>query len=397
MHISFIIHTLVVQQFKIEIMQYEYPDYINKFIEGCFDKIIKPTILPTPLKWQLTEGEEKLLQNGQILLDKNPFPLALMSYKGQCFEMSFSYGLILSMAEIINLSYQVGFFDSLLNEKKESLLVNNDQYGNNTFLMDYSYLTNDYNDTNYLCVDFPNTENGMSLCSLLLDYSLAFICLHERSHIFRGHWDYLDSKKTNIIFEAVCESKIIKLQKEFKPTDLVLAFTGEQIERQAIEMDADYWALVELISRNTQESYNWVYTLPFIKEKKDVIYLTCFAISLVFLLFKRYQFKNAIFNPHSPDPSLRLLQIRNSILNFDCLDDTEMVNGEAGVMDALHLSDYLYSAYNGLINSSKIFRYNGDNDENNIWGENAMSIYSTIKTSQINIKQRLKEYEKRWS
>ena len=290
--------------------------------------------------------------------------------------------------------------------QKQDLRFMKEQLENNTFLLDYSYLldfSNDYLLNESFCTPVPDSETDFAFVWLLLDYALAFICLHERAHILRGHWDYLKKELlTDEITEVLSLKDILKkqtgipnLQKEFKPTDDILAFTGEQLQRQALELDADYWAFIELIARNTQKSYEWVYDYPFIKSKKDIVFLSSCAVSFVFLLSKRNQIVNNYFDPNSPDPSLRLYQIVDILANHLDISKEEAEKGIHGVHEILRLADYLHEKY-GIIHSSKVFRFHGDDFEGSVWGENALSFYYASTERLNSMRPKLNKYERRW-
>ncbi|MBI9069176.1 MAG: hypothetical protein JEZ09_17905 [Salinivirgaceae bacterium] len=390
-------------------MKNDYPDSINGLIEQCFNTIIKPSILPDPLKWTNKKALIELAELSEICIDKNPCPSSKILFKEKFYSLHFSYGQILSLFEIINLSYNVGLFEPMLNRgitQTPNLRFKKEQVKNNTFLLDYSYLLNlpsDYAFNEAFCTEVPHSEIDFAFVWLLFDYALAFICLHERAHILRGHWDYLKNELNTVEINEILslkdllkkQSGIHNLQKEFSPTDNILVYTGEQHQRQALESDADYWAFIELIARNTQKTYEWVYDYPFIKSKSDIIFLSSCAVSFVFLLSKRNQTVNNYFDPNSLDPSLRLYQVIDILENHLGLLKNEAERGIHGVYEILRLTDYLHDTF-GIINSSKIFRFYGDNLESTIWGENALSYYdATIKKINV-MRPKLKKYESRW-
>jgi len=390
-------------------MRKDYPDSINGLIEQCFNTIIKPTIFPDPLKWTNEKALMELAELSEICIDKNPCPSSKILFKEKSYSLHFSYGQILSLFEIINLSYNVGLFESMLNSgitQTPNLRFKKEQVKNNTFFLDYSYLlnlSNDYDFNESFCTAVPESKNDFAFVWLLLDYALAFICLHERAHIFRGHWDYLKKDLNTVeITEVLSLKDILKkqsgirdVQKEFNSTDIILAYTGEQLQRQALESDADHWAFIELIARNTQKSYEWVYDYPFIKSKKDIIFLSSCAVSFVFLLTKRNQIENKYFDPNSLDPSLRLYQIIDILANHLDLLKGEAEKGIQGVHEILRLADYLHDTY-GIIHSSKVFRFYGDSLEGTIWGENALSYYNVTIEKINSMRPKLKEYASRW-
>lgn len=391
-------------------MQQDYPDSINEFIERCFKTIISPTILPDPLKWTNEKALIELAAGSKISIDKTPFLSSKLEFKENTYSLHFSYGQILSLFEIINLAYSVGLFEPMLNKgitQTPELLFRKEQVKTKSILLDYSYLLNlpkDHSFNSSFSTKTPDSEIDFSLIWLLFDYALAFICLHERAHILRGHWDYLKKELNTYEINELLSLKdlltdkkaIHNFQKESTPTDGILLYSPDQLQRQALEADADYWAFLELIARNTQKSYEWVYNYPFIKENKDIIFLSSCAVSFVFLLSKQNQLRSNYFDPNCLDPSLRLYQIIDILVNSLGLSEDDAKKGIHGVFEVLRLADYLYNTF-GIIQSSKVFRFQGDGLEGPIWGENAMSNYNATKERINAMRPKLEEYASRWS
>lgn len=386
-------------------MKNKYPRNITKLVEHFFNNTVKPSILPDPSRWTIDEAIKKLFVNCELQIIHDATLSANSSFNENKYIIQFSYGQILSIYEMILISYRYGVFDKMMNEKHETISFKFRRHllENDIFLMDYSYLfkypSDNHSFENYFSVDFDETnDDSFQLSLLLTDYALAFISLHERAHIVRGHLEYIkDENKINQLFNTNnIDIELFKKQQKFKPTDLKLTFSHQQIIRQTIEMDADYWAFVELIARNTQDSYKDVYNYPFIKDKTDIIFLTCFSIALVFLLYMRYNIRQNYVDPYTPSPSIRLYQILQLVSESN-LTDKEKERGRKAIFTALIMSDNLHSAHGDKVfNSSHIFRFHGDNTEL-IWGENAVLYYKMLIELCLTIKEKCKSYENKWN
>ena len=369
-----------------------YPQSLSKYAERIFNNSLIPTIIPTGDKWSLSKANIRLLEYASIHLTEKETINYVEVIKNNKFIINVPQALFFSIHELLMVAYNAGLFSNILNEKPQLRPLRfSKERETKGFFVNYSYLKiESVQQNDFFCVEQLQSDKGILLHNLLMDYAVGFIGLHERAHIFNGHFDYIANE---LLFKNL--PPIYDIQASSHATDEMLFYTSDQLTRHALELDADATALKEFIHRNTQQSYEFVYDFEFIQSKKDILYLSFLAIGLIFLLFQ----KAYIVLPNDPftaRPNIRLFSIIRIIRKIELLSEEEKQSACDGIITALQFADKIYHESNGIMISATSFRMNGDDDPENLCGSNAIAMLIRYDEIFANIKEKLRKYQNEW-
>jgi len=150
--------------------------------------------------------------------------------------------------------------------------------------------------------NLPKRNDYKILARLLFDFALAWVCLHERAHILKGHVDYVRYAQLGKLYESpVLEAGYLGFSEK------------ESLYRRCLEMDADVTAAIDLLTRNTQPSIWTLYRVcPRPKNDEEAIILSVAMIIVAMAVLKKIEMTGGI-SPEYPTTEER---IAYSVLNL---------------------------------------------------------------------------------
>lgn len=132
---------------------------------------------------------------------------------------------------------------------------------------------------------YPDIEIRRHLAIVLLDFAVAWLLLHERAHVLKGHLGFLRDHRQD--FDTILHLVRFERYQNTIPADNSFPpYTIEQMDLHGLEFDADLQATRELVHRNLQESIFSIYPREVLTDTPAVLYYTGVAIGVVHLVLR---------------------------------------------------------------------------------------------------------------
>jgi len=370
-----------------------YPEAIRGLFLSIQQKIIPPIVCPDFPEGFEDNALKRLRKECSIVLTDGGVPAskAFIDDKGKIY-IGITTGFVLALLDIAQM-FSCSEFVDLYPPCRNPIVLPIDRI--DSVFNDYGWITELPEDaplTDMLIVG-ADEKLRMGLAVMLMEFSLAWIMLHERAHILQGHVVYV---KEHYSHENLLSFlSLIGLQKDFRVDDEFVAYSGEQLMLQGLEYDADYFATLELVTRNLQESLKALYSKELLISQSDVLYYSGVAIGFVMLLLRNMERRNR-FDANHPQVETRFhgqLEIMKFIGQH--LPDMGLASNDGkrmmqGVIRVLEYSGSLSKQVGfSLLPSEKSFFAHGDKE---LLGSESRAKLDMVKEHHQKVIKKLKPY-----
>ncbi len=323
-----------------------YPKVLSNLFTHLEERIFPPIVFPSDLSAGNESKQKNLRKKCDLFLIDGGTPSAMVEPEpGGRLSIGYTTGFVMSLWELANFLVCTRLFN--FSPFCENISIKIPKERVDTIFYNYDWVTGLPNYVAFTDIFLVNPDNQVRkfLAFHIVDFAMAWILLHERAHILKGHVQFL---KANYGAETMINFlKTRALQRTILPSNETIPYIGQQLEIQSLELDADRQATLELIHRNLQPSIWNVYPREIFSSNKVVLYYTGVAIASVHLILRLLE-RNTVLDPLHPQVAQRLhwqfivwMSLNESCSNLNLQDD-EIQAVDSGANRVLDFSDWLF-------------------------------------------------------